>query len=195
MFLEIDNLRMIFLKILNKLVTFYNLIRYQRVLKTGKHIIIYRDFNVIQFRNTKSKLNIFLKGNNSIYSNVTIQGSGELIIGKRTFVGQNSVIGVNERITIGDDVMIAQSVSIRDTDHCFDNILVPMNKQGIKTEKITISDDVWIGYGAVITKGVTIGKGAIIGANAVVTKDIPDYAIVGGVPARVIKFRNEDGIK
>lgn len=186
---------MIFLKILNKSRTYYNLFRYRNVLKTGKHINIFRNFSIVQFKNKNNKLDIQLKGNNSIYSNVTIQGSGKLIIGKRTFIGHNSVIGVNERIVIGDDVMIAQSVSIRDTDHCFDSISIPMNKQGITTDPIIVNDDVWIGHGAVITKGVTIGKGAIIGANAVVTKDIPKYGIAVGVPAKVIKYRNKDESK
>ena len=54
---------------------------------------------------------------------------------------------------------------------------------------VEIKDNVWIGYGAVITKGVTIESGVIIGANAVVTKDVPANAIVGGVPAKIIKFR------
>ena len=65
-----------------------------------------------------------------------------------------------------------------------------MKNQGIHTSPIIIEDDVWVGYGAVITKGVTISKGAIIGANAVVTKDVPKYAIVGGVPAKIIKYRS-----
>ncbi len=118
------------------------------------------------------------------------QGSGKLIIGKRSFVSHNAIIGVNKNITIGNDVMISQAVSIRDADHCFHSIKKPMNKQGIITDPIIISDDVWIGHGAVITKGVKIGKGAIIATNAVVTKNVPDYAIVGGVPAKIIKYRS-----
>jgi len=88
--------------------------------------------------------------------------------------------------------MIADAVSIRDTNHNFKNINIPMRNQGINTSPIIIKDDVCIGYGAVINKGVTIGQGAIIGANAVVTKDVPEFAIVGGVPAKIIKYRNSD---
>lgn len=85
--------------------------------------------------------------------------------------------------------MIASSVSIRDTDHRFDRLDIPMISQGIVTAPIVIKDNVWIGHGAVITKGVTIESGAIIAANAVVTRDVPANAIMGGVPAKLIKYR------
>ncbi len=65
-----------------------------------------------------------------------------------------------------------------------------MREQGYSEEKqIVVGDDVWLGYGAIILPGVTIGDGAIIGAGTVVTKDVPPYAIVGGNPAKVIRFR------
>ena len=89
-------------------------------------------------------------------------------------------------------MMIADSVSIRDTDHEFSKLYEPMINQGIKTAPVIIKDNVWIGYGAVINKGVTIHSGAIIGANAVVTKDVPENCIVGGVPAKVIKQRENE---
>lgn len=65
-----------------------------------------------------------------------------------------------------------------------------MGQQGeAPLRKVTIKDDVWIGTRAIILPGITVGKGAIIGAGSVVTKDVPDYAIVGGAPARVLKYR------
>ncbi|MBO0320981.1 acyltransferase [Muricauda sp. CAU 1633] len=118
-----------------------------------------------------------------------MQGSGKLILGENSFIGSFSVIGVNESISIGKNVLIAQSVSIRDTDHVFSDLDTPIIDQGESTAGVVIKDNVWIGYGAVITKGITIDSGAIIAANAVVTKDVPENAIVGGVPARIIKYR------
>jgi len=85
--------------------------------------------------------------------------------------------------------MIAQCVSIRDTDHNFEDCNIAMIDQGIVTDSIIIENDVWICHGAVVTRGVTIGKGSIIAANAVVTKDIEPYTIVGGIPAKLIKKR------
>jgi len=68
-----------------------------------------------------------------------------------------------------------------------------MYTQGRESRKVTIEDDVWVGHGAAILKGVTIGTGAVVGAGAVVTKDVPPYAVVGGVPARILRYRKANG--
>jgi len=130
-----------------------------------------------------------LEPDSRLHGHTLIQGSGELVLGRRSFVGEGCTIGVNERITIGDDVMIAQAATIRDTDHVFASRDVPMNQQGIDTSAVCIGDDVWIGHGAVVLKGVTIGRGAIVAAGSVVREDVPPMTIVGGVPARVLKTR------
>lgn len=164
---------------------------YRNCLQATNNCKIYPSVKIRKFRLNDVGLKIQLQGSNTIYENVLIQGSGNLVVGDRTFIGSFSVIGVNEKIIIGKDVMIANSVSIRDTDHSFARIDITMKKQGITTAPIIIKDDVWIGHGAVITKGITIGKGAIIGANAVVTKNVEPYAIVGGVPAKLIRYRTD----
>ena len=162
--------------------------------------VFYKHFNIDGFFNIQGKLTVVnfdkfgtLKINLSkgakIKSDVKIQGSGKLTLGTNSYISSFSVIGVNEQIIIGNNVMIADSVSIRDTDHNFENAKIPMAEQGITKSPVIIEDDVWIGHGAVITKGVTIGSGSIVGANAVVTKDVPSFSIVGGVPAKLIRLR------
>ena len=141
------------------------------------------------FYKNANKLKVVLKPHAYIKRDSIIQGSGYFELGENSYISSFCVIGVNEKIIIGKDVMIADSVSLRDTDHMFDSIDIPMRHQGIKTAPIIIEDNVWIGHGAVITKGVTIGTGSIIGANAVVTNNVPPHSVCAGVPAKVIKSR------
>ena len=179
-------------RILSKILTYTYLVRYRKNLRLdGKNRIESR-VTITDFGTGKTALLVHLKPKARITHDVIIQGSGIITIGKKSFVGSFSVIGCNDRVEIGDNVMIAQSVSIRDTDHNFSSLDEPMINQGIKTAPVIIKDNVWIGYGAVINRGVTINSGAIIGANAVVTKDVPENCIVGGVPAKVIKQRENE---
>lgn len=108
-------------------------------------------------------------------------------------LGNNSSIGdfahIQGSLIVGDNVMIAPHCAFIATDHNISDTTVPMNTQGDYNKTIVIDDDVWIGYGVIILKGVHIGKGAVCAAGAVVTKDVPSYTIVGGVPAKVIKRR------
>lgn len=95
------------------------------------------------------------------------------------------------RITIKKDVLIGEFTTITTTNHKFDRVDIPINKQGYIAKPILIEEDVWIGAHVVILSGVTIGKGAVVAAGAVVTKDVEPFAIVGGVPAQVIKYRKK----
>lgn len=115
--------------------------------------------------------------------------------GDGIYIGERSGIGVNCSIrgplVIGDDVMMGPDVVILTHTHVTSRIDIPMGQQGGEIRPVTVGNDVWIGMRSIIMPGVKIGNGVIIGAGAVVTKDIPDYAVVGGVPAKIIRFRNE----
>ena len=126
-----------------------------------------------------------------IEKEVWLKGSATLTIGDNTLIGRRNLIGCNEKITIGKNCLLGENVRIQDTDHRFEDISIPIRSQGITTAPIEIGDNVWIGYGSVVTKGVTIGEGSVIGANSVVTRDIPPFSIAAGVPARVIRYRNQ----
>ena len=97
---------------------------------------------------------------------------------------------MNSRVVIGEDCLIAELVSIRDHDHRFADLDVPIRAQGADVAEVNIGRNVWIGSKATVLKGVTIGDDAIVGAGAVVTRDVPANAIVIGVPARVVRFRS-----
>lgn len=127
--------------------------------------------------------------------NVNIEHGAFFGGGREIEIGNNSAIGLNARISgplaIGDDVMMGPNVSIYTQNHETENIYKPMRLQTAPKEKVMIGNDCWIGANAVILPGVTVGNGVIIGAGAVVTRDVPDYAVVGGVPAKIIKMREE----
>lgn len=102
------------------------------------------------------------------------------------------------KLMIGNFVSIAQDVTfLLNGEHYIDHIssfpfkvkVIGEQAEAFSKGDIIVDDDVWIGYGAIITSGVHIGQGAVIAAGAVVTKDVPPYAIVGGVPAKIIKYR------
>lgn len=148
---------------------------------------------VIRSQRTKggkyADLQVITEGANTIGSGTIIQGSGDIYLGARSFIGPYCSIGCYQEIRIGQNVMIAQAVAIQDNDHTFDRRDIPMVQQGLVCAPVEISDDVWIGHGAVVLKGVRIGPGAIVAAGAVVTRDVGPYEIVGGVPAKVIGHR------
>lgn len=115
--------------------------------------------------------------------------------------GELNVVSFNSKtkLFIGNFVSVAQNVSfLLDVEHHIDHIstypfkvkmLNELQSESFSKGNIVVEDDVWIGYGATIMSGVHIGKGAIIAAGAIVTKNVPAYAIVGGVPAKVIEYR------
>ena len=98
----------------------------------------------------------------------------------------------NGDIRIGDGVLIAGHTSINTVSHHAERVDIPISEQGTEIAPVVIHDDVWIGLNAVILQGVTIGRGAIIGAGAVVTRDIPAWSVVCGVPAKVVRSRLDD---
>ena len=121
-------------------------------------------------------------------------GSGATIeIGSHSGIGRNCYIN---NVVIGSYVMMGQDVLIFPSNHNFSDLVTPMSKQGAgEIRTLQIEDDVWIGSRAIILASVNkISKGAIVAAGSVLTKDVPEYAIVGGNPAKVIKYRNQNNI-
>ena len=110
---------------------------------------------------------------------------GDVVIGDHTRIGLHcTVIGP---VTIGNHVNLAQGITVSALNHNFEDTRLRIDEQGVNTSEIIIDDDVWIGANAVITAGVHIGRHSVVAAGAVVTKDVPEYSVVGGVPAKVIR--------
>jgi galactoside O-acetyltransferase len=102
---------------------------------------------------------------------------------------------VGGRIVIGNDVMIGPNAVLRASNHGAERIDVPMWNQPHTGGTIEIGDDVWIGANVVVVPNVKIGSHAIVAAGAVVTRDVPDYALAAGVPARVIGDRRDKALQ
>ena len=116
---------------------------------------------------------------------------GTVSIGAKTVLGQECTISAYHHVSIGRECVIADRVMLIDFDHGASEVDRPVRLQGIYKRDVRVGHNVWIGYGACILRGVTVGDNAIIGTNAVVTRDVPANAVMAGVPARVVRMRDE----
>jgi acetyltransferase-like isoleucine patch superfamily enzyme len=115
---------------------------------------------------------------------------GHVSIGAKSVLGQECTISAYQHISIGRECIIADRVMMIDFDHGMVEVERPIREQGIYKRDVNVGHNVWIGYGACLLRGVTVGDNAVIGTSAVVTCDVPENAIVGGVPARLIRMRD-----
>lgn len=125
-----------------------------------------------------------------VFPNVYIIFSHRMSVGRRVAINVGTYIDAGGTLEIGDHVMIGPHCVISTRDHSTDPIGVPMCHQPVQYGKIRIGNDVWIGANVCIRRGTSIGEGSVIGAGSVVTKDVPPNAIVGGIPARILRFRD-----
>lgn len=137
----------------------------------------------------------FIGNTSEIRPYCTILGTNNVIIGERVIIPPFTLLSTfpgnsESNITIEDDVLLGPNVSIYGSTHKFSECYKPIKDQGYECKPVLLKKGCWIGINSVVLPGVTIGKNAVIGANSVVTKDIPDYAVAVGAPAKVIKFTN-----
>jgi len=116
---------------------------------------------------------------------------GRLDIGAKSVLGQECTISAFQHISIGRECIIADRVMLIDFDHGASEHERPIRDQGIYKRDVRIGHNAWVGYGACFLRGVTVGDNVIVGALTVVNRDVPDNAVVGGVPARVLRMRPE----
>jgi len=115
---------------------------------------------------------------------------GEVEIGAKTVIGQECTISAFQHVSIGRECIIADRVMLIDFDHGAAEVERPIRLQGIYKRDVRLANNVWIGYGACVLRGVSIGDNAIVGTSSVVTKSVPPDAVVGGAPARVLRMRS-----
>jgi acetyltransferase-like isoleucine patch superfamily enzyme len=115
---------------------------------------------------------------------------GVVEIGDKTVLGQECTISAYQRVRIGEQCVVADRAMFIDFDHGVVDAERPIRLQGIYKRDVVVGSNVWVGYGACILRGVRVGDNSIIGSNSVVTRDVPANAVVGGVPAKVIRMRD-----
>lgn len=152
-------------------------------------------YNFIVFFNAKLRAGMYRLVCGHIGENVDILRGVRILCPAKVRIGNNCSINIyvsldgNGGLTIGNYVMIGPYSQLISANHGYNSRLIPMLKQDIVTDSITIEDDVWLGSNVIILPGVTIGRGAIVGAGAVVTRNVEPFHIVAGVPAKTIAVR------
>lgn len=149
---------------------------YEGYIGVGKGVTLWND-------------NVSVGANTNIYHGVTLWGPGEIIIGRNCEIGINTVIYSSDHIEIGDNSLLAADCYIIDSNHSARKDKLIREQTSVTKGPVIIGNDVWLGAGVKVLSGVCIGSGAVIGAQSLVNKDIPEYAIAVGVPAKVIGYR------
>ncbi|KAB1183233.1 acyltransferase [Photobacterium damselae subsp. damselae] len=113
-------------------------------------------------------------------------------IGNNVGIGEFSHIGGAGGVKIGESTIIGPYFSVHPENHLFNDLNIPIRKQGVSQKGINIGSNCWIGAKVTILDGVTIGDGCVIAAGSIVTKSFPDNVVIGGVPSKILKKRNNE---
>jgi acetyltransferase-like isoleucine patch superfamily enzyme len=167
-------------------------LRFKSKITFGRSVFIgdYVEINALSRKGVVIGNNVSILKNTIIECTGVIRNLGEgLTIGNNVGIAQNCFIQVRGEVKIGDNVIFGPNVSIFSENHNFDDPELPISVQGETRKGVTIENGVWIGTRSVILDGTNVGKNSIVAAGSIVTKDVPPYSIVGGVPAQIIKQR------
>lgn len=186
---------MILKKILNRLISRFRVFLFRRkVTDCGNNITIGKDITIespqcVHIGNNVSigKYTYFLPC--TYYAG--IKYTPNITIGDGCHIGIRNSFACIDSITIGKNVLFAGYVHLTDHSHGFEDITLPVTLQPLTSKgPIVIGDDCWLGFEVEILSGVHIGKHCVVAARSVVTKDVPDYSVVAGNPARLVKQYN-----
>ena len=169
-------------------------IRSKKQIRTGRSLTLgdYVEINALSKEGVSIGDNVSIGKNAIIECTGVIRELGEgLVIGNNVGIAQNAFIQVRGKVVIGNDIIFGPNVSIFSETHNFTNPDIPIRLQGETRIGVTIKDGAWLGAGCTILDGVTVGKNSVVAAGAVVTRDVPDGAVVGGVPAKTLTRKEE----
>lgn len=154
--------------------------------KTEGFVFLPRRYEVVLKKGGRIRIGrwVWIGRNNAIRCH-----EGELYIGDNTIFGTDNTVNCYAGVYIGPECLFADSVYIVDFDHNYWDPVISIRSQGITKKPIRLEGDIWVGEKVTILRGVTVGRGSVIGAMSLVNRDVPPYAVVGGVPARVIGWR------
>ncbi len=185
----------------------FNLRNLQRQVSVATSTRLLRRFSVKFLAGMQNRIYLSVGENCMLNAEIIFESlEGEVRIGNRTYIGNDTSIISRNRITIGNDVTMAWGIMVYDhNSHSFDwrqranvvkhfyltygtpNCFEQNDWSDVASAPITISDRAWVGFGAVILKGVTIGEGAVVGACSVVTRNVEPYTVVAGNPAVLVR--------
>ena len=178
----------------------------------GKKVIVLEKRNLVVGNNTKIHDHVYLDalstdgiilGDNVVIGrNSRLECTGSIkAIGKGIKIGNNSTFGSDcyfgaaGGITVGSDVVAGQYIRFHSENHNYDKLDMLIREQGESHKGIIIGNNCWIGAGVVFLDGAELGDGCVVGANAVITGRFPNNSVIGGVPAKIIKYRGNSGEK
>ena len=160
----------------------------------GTKTVIYSPMKIVNAKNISIGDNVIIEQDSTLYCVSAYQGvshQGKIFIGNNVYINHGFNATTANRIVIEDDVLCAYNVSIFDFDHGYEDLTKKINHNKLKVRgPIVIGKQSWLGMNVSILGCVNIGKHCVIGANSVVTRDIPDYCVATGNPARIIKRYN-----
>lgn len=159
--------------------------RYPIRIKNKNKIVDLKKYSVLKFK--------YLGENIEVEEDFTILNPNNIIIQNNVFIGKQAYIDAKGGLTIKEGTMIGPRVFIMTSNHDYDSCdleSIPYGKANI-LKPVTINENVWIGSNVTIVPGITIGEGAVIAMGSVVTKDVEPMSVVGGNPAKILKYRNE----
>ena len=125
----------------------------------------------------------------------SVTAGAELIVGDDVFIGRGTLISSHRRVHLGAHVLIAEHVSIHDNNHGRSDATRPIGQQGFTDKPLYVGDGSWIGARCILVKGAGLGRGCVLGAGSVLTRELADYSVATGAPARTRSTRESSDLR